>query len=460
MAMDINVIKIQSYAKDELWSPEKFPMPPRSRLHHLESIGVGTPMIESLTSYVTRLAHSHGVFVSTLLSRIVNPLLQRTFIKKSTSRGLEPFFKCSHALNGYGTIATDFVDVISQLTLSNKLECLTLIPFANLLVAKGLLRHYKAWCPICYQHWKQNQQVIYDPLLWSLNDVKVCLIHQHSLVQNCPHCHQKSLWLNWKSSLGYCSKCSQWLGGSSNTSVVTQQRWIVETLGEVIANADRLSPLLTQDQIQKSLTYVVHQVSEDNIAAFAAIHKIPKNTFWGWYSGKNRPPLSALVQICYNFKISLLQFLRQDFNFSTLHERNLNLVMEYSKNTRSSARTLDLNHIENILSIILSQAGEPLPTITEIAEQLKINRRILSRHFPELCHQIVTKRRNYMRVSHLAAIEQCCQEIKEAIASLQQLGEYPTESRVCELISNPGYFRYKKVRLLYKQELQSTLSSL
>ncbi|WP_413257506.1 hypothetical protein [Floridanema fluviatile] len=63
----------------------------------------------------------------------------------------------------------------------------------------------------------------------------------------------------------------------------------------------------------------------------------------------------------------------------------------------------------------MSQAEETLPTITEIAKQLKINRIVLSRHFSELCHQIVTKRRNYMRMSHLAAIEQCCQEIKEAM---------------------------------------------
>ncbi|MDP8934167.1 MAG: hypothetical protein M3N42_08460, partial [Cyanobacteriota bacterium] len=82
---------------------------------------------------------------------------------------------------------------------------------------------------------------IYEPLLWSLNDVKICLIHQHPLVQNCPHCDRQSHWLNWKSSLGYCSQCSQWLGGGSNTSVVTQERWIAETLGELVANAEQLS---------------------------------------------------------------------------------------------------------------------------------------------------------------------------------------------------------------------------
>lgn len=458
--MDIDVTQIQPYNNHELWSPEKFRMPTRSYLHHLEPINVGTPMVESLTSYMTRLAHSHGVFVNTLLSKIVNPLLSKTFIKNYTSRELKSFFNRSHALNGYGRTATDFVEILNQLTLHNKLEFLTLIPFSNVLTTTGLLRPHKAWCPICYQHWKQNQQIIYDPLLWSLNDVNICLIHQYPLVHNCPHCHHQLLWLNWKSTLGYCPHCFQWLGGSSNTSVVTHEKWIVETLGELLANADQLSFVLTQEDIQKSFIYIVHQVTEDNIAAFAAMHKIPKNSFWGWYSGKNRPTLSALLQICYSFDISLCRFLTQDFHLSTAHNRNLNLKMEYSRNTRSSPRTLDLNHIENTLINYLSQVREPLLTITEIAKQLKINRRVLSKHFPELCHQIVTKRRNYMRMSHAAAIEQCCQEIKEAIVSLQHSGEYPTESRVSELISNPGYFRYKKVRLLYKKEVQSTLTSL
>ncbi|MDZ8069099.1 MAG: TniQ family protein [Nostoc sp. DedQUE08] len=458
--MNIDIIQIQPYFEYELWSPEKFPMLERSRLHHLEPIGIGTPMIESLTSYVTRLAHSHGVFVNTLLSRIVNPLLQQTFIKNSTGRGLKAFFNRSHALNGYGIMATDFVEVLNHLTLHNQLELLTLIPFSNILVTKGLLRPHKAWCPICYQHWKENKQIIYDPLLWSLNDVRICLIHQHTLVQNCPHCHSQLLWLNWKSTLGYCSQCFQWLGGYSKTSVVTQERWIVENLGEFLTNANQLSSILTQELIPKSFTHVVHTVSEDNIAAFAAMHKIPKNTFWGWYSGKTCPSLSALLQICYNLKISLSQFLTQDFNLSTTHCQNLKFDMKYSRNIRSSPKTLDLDHIETTLTNILSQARDPLPTIAEIAKQLKINRRILSRHFPLLSHQIVVKRRNYMGMCHLAAIEQCCQEIIEAIVSLHQSGEYPTESRVCELISNPGYFRYKKVRLFYKKTVQSILSSL
>ncbi len=38
-------------------------------------------------------------------------------------------------------MATDFVEVLNQLTLHNQLEFLTLIPCSNILVTKGLLRN-------------------------------------------------------------------------------------------------------------------------------------------------------------------------------------------------------------------------------------------------------------------------------------------------------------------------------
>jgi transcriptional regulator with XRE-family HTH domain len=412
-------------------------------------------MVESLTSYITRLANSHGVCVSTLLSRTFTPLLQQTFIKDSTSRELKPFFNRSHTLNGYGIIANSFVRVASQLTLYPHLELLTLIPFSKILIAKGLLRPYKAWCPICYQDWRKNRQVIYDPLLWSLDNSKICLIHQRPLLQNCPHCNRQSSWLNWKSILGYCSCCFQWLGGFSEASVSNQEIWIVKNLGELFANTERLYPLLIQDIIKRSLMKIVHQTTEDNIAAFAKMHKIPKNTLWGWYTGQNSPSLSALLKVCYSLRISFSQFLEQDFEPSNDHHQDFHVGTEYPTTRRLSPKTPNLNQIENTLTTILSEANQPLPTVTEIARQLQIDRRVLSRHFPELCHQIVAKRRDYTRGLHLAAIDRCCQEIKEAIALLRRSGENPTESRVCELISNPGYFRYQKVRLLYKKEARS-----
>ena len=46
----------------------------------------------------------------------------------------------------------------------------------------------------------------------------------------------------------------------------------------------------------------------------------------------------------------------------------------------------------------------------------------------------------------LEAVAQCCEEVRQATLNLHSQGEYPTEARVSQLISKPGYFRYKKVR--------------
>jgi hypothetical protein len=74
---------------------------------------------------------------------------------------------------------------------------------------------------------------------YKFQDVRVCLIHQHPLVQNCPYCHRRLLWLEWQSSLGYCSEYSHWLGGSSNTPVVTQNRWIAESFYPISRKAQK-----------------------------------------------------------------------------------------------------------------------------------------------------------------------------------------------------------------------------
>jgi hypothetical protein len=43
-------------------------------------------------------------------------------------------------------------------------------------------------------------------------------------------------------------------------------------------------------------------------------------------------------------------------------------------------------------------------------------------------------------------IQKCCQEVEQAVLDIDASGEYPSEARVSQLISQPGYFRYKEVR--------------
>jgi hypothetical protein len=62
---------------DDGWCALALPsIPPRTRLCSLEPIGVGTPFVESLVSYLTRLADTHCVAPVNLTFEVILPLFK------------------------------------------------------------------------------------------------------------------------------------------------------------------------------------------------------------------------------------------------------------------------------------------------------------------------------------------------------------------------------------------------
>jgi hypothetical protein len=78
----------------DLWDLTPTKPPPRSRLYSLQPMGLGTSRVESLTSYLTRLAQAHTVSLRTLVKREVFPLLAKNY------KGCD--LEKMHSLNGMG----------------------------------------------------------------------------------------------------------------------------------------------------------------------------------------------------------------------------------------------------------------------------------------------------------------------------------------------------------------------
>lgn len=85
----------------------------RSILHHFQPIGINTALLESLTSYITRLALSHSIFPGVLMERIIAPLIH----KKYGAANLHRIYGFTEALNGTGVMASDLVQTLQRLTL-------------------------------------------------------------------------------------------------------------------------------------------------------------------------------------------------------------------------------------------------------------------------------------------------------------------------------------------------------
>ena len=115
-------------------------IPQRSHWHALEPIGLGSPMAESLTSYLVRVAWSHLVQVSTSVHFRATGLVV-------------PY--SSQLLNGLAGHARKWVGVVQEKTGRKDLRLTTCLPLQGAISPQGLLVSWQRWCPICYQVWSK-----------------------------------------------------------------------------------------------------------------------------------------------------------------------------------------------------------------------------------------------------------------------------------------------------------------
>ena len=443
---------------EKLWSIEKPQLPKRSRLYHLPPVGVGTPFVESLTSYIARLAKSHSVFPGILLSKEIVPLVPKVY----RSTNLFGTRNLTGAVNGTGTMALDLVQALETLTLRNDLPFLTLISWTNVLPQRKLLRPVRAWCPACYEEWRSTKQIIYEPLMWSIEALTLCPLHRKRLHFQCPHCRCQLSPLAPYSQPGYCSKCLKWLGISSNSEQsnnkplgeeeLVWQIFVSDSIGKLLTAAPHLPQPLLRERMAQAFCAYVTQVTEGNIAAFARLLQIPKNKVWMWHSGKVLPQLNVLLKVCYCLRTSVLNFLLKD-----TVEENVNLMTTLPQTqvvnqfTQSPNVESDLNRVQRLLEGVLQGDEEPPPPMTEVAKHLGYDKRVLRRRFPGLCRAISAQYLEYKKEARVERIKQCCEEVQQAVKHLYTQGVYPSEANVSKTLARPGCFRDKEVRAALQQ---------
>src|SRR5258708_17936278 len=132
--------------------------PPRSRLYSLVPAGIGTPLIESLTSYINRLAWTYRVEPRILVAQEIVPQLGRAYHFQSSLSLLGAYCRSeAMSINGTGETALDWSSTLTRLTTRENLRDLTLSSWAGNIPFRGLLRATPAWCPVCYHEWQKER---------------------------------------------------------------------------------------------------------------------------------------------------------------------------------------------------------------------------------------------------------------------------------------------------------------
>lgn len=176
-----------------------------SRLFNIEPIGIGTPYVESLTSYIKRLAKSHSVLPNVLLEKEVFPEI---FHYGNRMGCLNSSVKTSLSLN----YLNEIIRVLEIKTSNCNIKNISLSKFGTRIYSQFVFRKYAAWCPICYEERKQLNTIIYEPLIWSIQNVSVCKKHHVKLRFSCPNCNSQIKRYSAGSEIGYCYYCKSWLG--------------------------------------------------------------------------------------------------------------------------------------------------------------------------------------------------------------------------------------------------------
>lgn len=431
-------------------------------LYHLNLVGIGTPYAESLTSHITRLAEAHSVYPGVMMEREIAPLVGKSY----AGANLHRIYRYTSTLNSMGVMASDLVRALSTLTAHHQLHLLTLLSWSEVLPSRALMRPARAWCPKCYEDQRINYFKVYEPLLWTLNIVQICPIHQQLLSDTCPHCNQSSYQLSWRSRSGHCSKCGEWLGYQlppfpeiDNLSQVEVDWliWAANAVGELIAATPKLPFKISRSNVATSLTACVKLFTDDNIAEFARLVQTPKNTVWLWCNGKNLPQLDAIAKLCFWLKISLLDlFTQNQIEIANPSIRFLSTNYFQTKH-RADIKLTNLTQVELQLEVVLLDHKLPPLSLEATARALEYDRRTLYRNFKDLCHAISAKYAQYERFRYLNSIEKCCEEIRQIVLQLHNQGIYPSEVHVSQYLTKPGYLRNKRVRTVL-QETRKLLS--
>src|SRR5262245_37602369 len=115
----MNGANLQTQTLYPSWDIALPAMPPRSRLYHLTPIGASAPEVESLTSFIMRLAAAHCVETGTLFAQEMALLINSSYFLKSETEPIAHalhLVKGIHTVNGGGTAILRWVSALESLT--------------------------------------------------------------------------------------------------------------------------------------------------------------------------------------------------------------------------------------------------------------------------------------------------------------------------------------------------------
>lgn len=410
-----------------------------------DPIGVGTPVCESLSSYVQRLALLHGTRPGQLVFRLLT-WLERGEKSKAGAWAPRPGrLLLRNNINGFSQ-ADSWLRALQIATHRTGLDALTTRAWDHSFPTRGFLKPSLAWCPVCLT----EDAVPYHRLSWLLQPTRLCLLHQQRLRIRCMRCLKTIPILHDRSAIPTCPWCGCDLRSADESAKPEPPSefatWSAGEIDRLIAaSADWHRPLNWTPS--ESLRRMMRSENLRGASALAKAIGTSKVTAWYWLTGKSRPSLPFALRICHRFGRSLADDLgcrplRREAHDHT-HQLEIHLT------ARAAPRQRNWPEIERLLEEELGmppQDAEPLHTV---AARHYVTARTLRAHFPSLCHHIAERHRA-KRSMQIERRDEClAEQITAAIQQLEIRRIPVTKKSVEALLGKQGLFNRHYARRLF-----------
>lgn len=283
-------------------------MPPRAQLW-LPSLPPDDGLRrESLISLSRRTAEANQIPVSRFITAVLLP--DRNWKGGSISQ-LQNHI---HRINGDSVISVQWGESLARLACG-----LDHMKYTTRGVATGdfpalVCSRVRKWCPECYEADVRRPWGPYERLLWSVEAVKICVIHRRLLHTMCPHCHSGPFQImEHKDESGCCPDCGIWLGvetpvlGAAKETYLMDE-WCARALAYLINEPPAGGPVQVARNVS-SLLRALAQHHGVNGKRLGQIVQRPEGTVSAWLHGLYRPNVGGLLAISYAFHVPLQDLL-------------------------------------------------------------------------------------------------------------------------------------------------------
>ncbi len=388
--------------------------------------GVGTSEVESLTSYIRRLADAHVTQASWLVSSLAgvgSVSGARRWI------GNEPVVMGS-GLNGDSRTSAWIVGALIDRTWVQDIARTAILDRAQGLVLQGALRRDRAWCPECL-----SASEPYDRLLWTFSSYRVCVQHNLELLERCDSCGRGHRPLDPAGGGSHCWHCGQKLSESARRQ---QLPTLTEGfLTQLVARTER-GESIGGAQVRGALLRA--SVRAGSVRALARVSGLPRGAIYRVRGGRR-------MRVASLFKI-----VGPHETLDMALSQSIGPVSSVGPGGRSSGPRLAVDRQVAALRALLEGPQTQLPPLREFAKQHGVSTAVLKLRAGALTSELIRRRREAEHQRRSAGQLAHSQRVRAAVRAVHHRTGRVVRRAVEAELGQPGLLRAPYLSDAYRDE--------